>query len=337
VHLGWHFDRGGVLRVGSGDAGGGDAGGGDAGDRARGEAFRAAAANARATLLAGVTTVQSIGGAEDAPVRDAIARGELPGPRVLTSLAPITDSSLAPAALRALVRRRQADGADVVKLFASRGLGAGGGQTMSDAQLAAVCDEARRAGLRTVVHAISAASVGAAARAGCTQVEHGLLATDAELREMAARGTAFGPQACLVFRNYLDHRAEYARSGFPPSAFETLAGALPTARAAFRRALATPGLRVVFATDAVAGAHGRNADELVCRVRGGGQSPMDAVVSATSATARALGLAGEVGAVAPGLAADLIAVDGDPLADVAALQRVAFVMRGGIVHKRPAR
>jgi imidazolonepropionase-like amidohydrolase len=322
VHLGWYFTRRGLLHApGDGDT--------------RVESFRAAAANARAMLLAGVTTVQSIGGPEDAPVRDAIARGEIPGPRVLTSLEPITDASLAPDTLRALVRRRRAEGADVIKLFASSGLGAGGGRTLSDAQLDAACGEARAVGLRTVVHAIGAASVAAAARAGCTQIEHGLDATSAELRLMAERGTAFGPQACLVFRNYLDHRDEYARSGLPPDAFRTLVDALPAARAAFRRAAATPGLAVLFSTDAVAGAHGHNADELVCRVREGGQTPMAAIVSATSVAARALGLGDRVGAVAPGLEADLVAVDGDPLRDVRALRRVAFVMRGGVVYRRP--
>ncbi len=324
VHLGWYFTRLGTVSFGISRF-------------VPAESFRAIAANATAMLMAGVTTVQSVGGPEDALVRDSIARGGVAGPRILTSMTPITDSSLAPDTLRALVRQRRAEGADLIKLFASGGLGAGGERTMSDEQLAAVCGEARTQGLRTVVHAISAASVGAAARAGCTEIEHGLYATDAELREMAARGTVFGPQVCLIFQNYLDHRTEYERSGFTQASFATLAAALPEARATFRRALATPGLTVVFSTDAVAGAHGRNADELVCRVRDGGQSPMAAILSATSVAARALGLADRVGAVAPGLEADLVAVDGDPLRDVGALRRVAFVMRGGTVYKRPAR
>ena len=321
VHLGWYFNRRGTLH---------QPGDGDTPD----DAYRAVAANAAAMLMAGVTTVQSVGGGEDAPVRDAIARGALPGPRVLTSLAPIADAQAGPGALRAEVRRRRARGADVVKLFASGGLGAVDELAMSDAQLAAACGEARAAGPRTVVHAMSAASVRRAALAGCTQVEHGLLAGDDELRLMAERGTAFGPQVCLVFQNYLDHRDAYARSGFPAEAFDVLARALPQARAAFGRALRTPGLALVFSTDAVAGAHGRNAEELECRVRAG-QPPMDAIVSATSGSARALGLGDRVGAVAAGLDADLIAVDGDPSRDVALLRRVRFVMRGGRVYRRP--
>ena len=322
VHLGWYFNARGTLHApGDGDS--------------RTTSYRAYAANARAMLDAGFTTVQSVGGPEDGPVRDSIAAGRIPGPRVLTSLEPITDSTLAPDALRALVRQRVAEGADVIKVFASAGLGGGGGQTLSDAQLGAVCDEARRAGRRTVVHAISAASVGAATRAGCTEIEHGLYATDDELRAMADRGTYFGPQACLVFRNYLDHRTAYARSGFPPSAFGVLAAALPEARAAFVRARRTPGLRVVFSTDAVAGAHGHQADELVCRVREGGQPAMEAIVSATSLAAQALGIADRAGTIAPGRDADLVAVDGDPSRDVETLRRVAFVMRAGVVHRVP--
>ncbi|HEY0777622.1 MAG TPA: amidohydrolase family protein, partial [Gemmatirosa sp.] len=106
VHLGWYFNRRGALHTP------------DDGDTPE-QSFRAIAANARAMLLAGVTTVQSVGGPEDAPVRDAIARGEIPGPRVLTSLTPLADSSLSPDSLRALVRQRRAQGADLIKLFAS--------------------------------------------------------------------------------------------------------------------------------------------------------------------------------------------------------------------------
>jgi imidazolonepropionase-like amidohydrolase len=322
VHLGWYFNRRGVLhRPGDGDT--------------PEDSYRAIAANAKAMLDAGVTTVQSVGGPEDGPVRDSIAAGRIPGPRVLTSLQPIIDPRPTPDQMRMIVRARVAQGADLVKLFASEGLGGGGGQTLTDEQLDAICGEARALGRRTVVHAMTAESVRAATRAGCTEIEHGLFATDDDLRAMAERGTFFGPQVCLVFRNYLDFRATYARSGFSPDAFDVLAHALPTARATFQRALRTPGLQVIFSTDAVAGAHGRNAEELVCRVREGGQDPMAALVSATSLAAHALGLADRVGAVAAGLDADLVAVDGDPLRDITAMRRVAFVMRGGSVYRAP--
>jgi imidazolonepropionase-like amidohydrolase len=98
----------------------------------------------------------------------------------------------------------------------------------------------------------------------------------------------------------------------------------------FRKAIATPGLKIIFGTDAVALAHGHNADELLCRVKAG-QRPMDAITSATSATAAALGLGDKIGSIAPGYDADLIAVRGDPSQDIAAIAKVTFVMRGGVV------
>lgn len=320
VHLGWYINGEGRLH-GRGD-----------GDTPE-DAVLHAAGNAYTMLMAGVTTVQSLGGPEDRPVRDAIEAGALPGPRVLTSLQPIIDPRPTPEQMRELVRQRKAQGADLIKLFASEGIGGGGDPTLSDAQLAAICGEATAQGLRSVVHAISAASVRAATLAGCTEIEHGTFATDAELRLMAEHGTIFDPQVCLVFRNYLRNRETFARSGFPPESFAALEDALPKARESFRRALATPGLKVIFGTDAVALAHGHNAEELECRVREGGQAPMDAIVSATSRTADALGLGDRTGAVAPGLAADLVAVDGDPLRDITALERVRFVMRGGHVYR----
>jgi imidazolonepropionase-like amidohydrolase len=100
----------------------------------------------------------------------------------------------------------------------------------------------------------------------------------------------------------------------------------------FKRAIATPGLTVIFGTDAVALAHGRNADELLCRVKAG-QAPMDAITSATSLAAKAIGLGDRLGVIAPGFDADIIAVKGDPLKDIAATRDVVFVMRGGVVFR----
>lgn len=111
--------------------------------------------------------------------------------------------------------------------------------------------------------------------------------------------------------------------------------AIPLAQTTFRLALATPGLRIVFGTDAVAGAHGRNAEELICRVQEGGQSPMAAIVSATALAAFALRLDDQIGALRPGYEADIIAVDGMPDRDITALRKVVFVMKGGKVYKSP--
>jgi imidazolonepropionase-like amidohydrolase len=312
VHPGWYVDRQGKRNSQrSGDT--------------PAQAALARAGNLYATLMAGVTTIQSVGGPEDIDLRDAVSRGVIPGPRILTSITQINSPQASPDSLRALVQALKAQGADLIKLFASSGLGAGGAQTMSDEQLGAICGEAKSQGLRTVVHAISAASVRAATLAGCTQIEHGTFVTDAELTLMAERGTIFDPQVCLVFQNYIDHPDAYS---FTDSSLGPLRAALPTAARMFARAIRTPGLKVVFGTDAVALAHGRNVEELLCRVRAG-QAPMDAIVSATSAGAAALGLGGSLGVIASGYDADLIAVSGDPSRDIGALAHVVFVMRAG--------
>ena len=292
----------------------------------------AEAANAYRTLRAGFTTIQSVGDARDADVRDALATQGLPGPRILTSLEPITDDRLSPDSLRALVRARKADGADLVKIFAAASIRDGGRQTMSDAQLRALCGEARAVGLRSVVHTQSDESVRAATLAGCTQVEHGIFVQQASLDLMASRGTWFDPQCALVLQNYLDHRPKYDAIGnYNAAGFAAMERALPLTLAATRAALVTPGLKVVYGTDAVAGAEGRNAEDLVCRVQKAGEAPMHAIVAATSLNAEALGLGDRIGSVAPGYEADLVATDGDPSQDITAVRRVSFVMKGGVI------
>ena len=316
VHPGWYVDRNGKRNSQR------------SGDTPE-QAYRARSANLTATLMAGFTTVQSVGGAEDIELRDSIAQGALAGPRLLTSIAQLSQTRASPDSFRVIVRSLKAQGADLIKLFASSGLGAGGAQLLSDDQIGAICSEARTQGLRTLVHAISAQSVRAATLAGCTQIEHGTFVSDAELRLMAEHGTIFDPQVCLVFQNYLDHPDAY---GFTPEQLVPLRNAIPTARAMFAQAIHTPGLKIVFGTDAVALAHGRNAEELACRVEAG-QPAMDAIVSATSAGAAALGMGDSIGAVAPGYEADLIATDGDPSANIGAARKVVFVMKGGVRYK----
>lgn len=294
----------------------------------------AAAGNAYATLMAGVTTTQSLGSPDDKELRDAIARGALPGPRLLTSLGSLSESSGTPDELREKVRAFKARGADVIKLFASRSIREGGAQTMTDAQLQAACDEGHRQGLRVLVHAHAAEAMLAAVNAGCDQIEHGIFATDEVLRLMAEKGTYLSPQCGLVFRNYLDNRARYQGIGnYNDAGFKSMEESLPLAVAAVRRATRTPGLKVVFGTDAVAGAHGRNADDLVCRMTEAGQPPLAALAGATSLAAQSMQLADSLGTLAPRKLADLIAVPGDVTRDPAALRRVFFVMRDGRVYR----
>jgi len=296
----------------------------------------AASANAYATLAAGFTTIQSIGSPEDKDLRDWIATQGLPGPRIITSLTPIQGGDTA--RLRQLVQQRKQQGADVIKIFASASIRDGGKQSLTDEQLRAVCGEATAQGLRSVVHAHSAESVRAAVNAGCTQVEHGVFVTQAELDLMAQKGTWFDPQCSLVFRNYLDNRAKYDGIGnYNAEGFAAMERALPLAAEVIRKAIATKGLKMVYGTDAVAGAHGRNAEDLVCRVQTSGQKTMDAIVSATSLSAASLGLGDVIGALAAGYDADIIAVDGDPIKDITAVRRVSFVMKGGRVVKDDGR
>lgn len=317
--MGWHFNRAGRFHTGSD------------GETPAEEAL-AAAGNAFAILNAGFTTIASPGAAADAILRDAISRNVLAGPRLLTSLDPISNAQLTPDSLRALVHHRRADGADFIKIFASASIRDGGRQTMSDEQLKALCGEAKAIGIRTMVHAHSAESMRAATLAGCTQIEHGVFATQDVLDLMAQNGTYFDPQCSLVFRNYLDNRAKYDGIGnYNAAGFAAMEKALPTAANVIRLAARTKGLKMVYGTDAVAGAHGHNADDLVCRMREGGQDPMSAIVSATSLNAESLGLRNDIGSLAPGYQADLIAVDGDPTRDPTALQRVVFVMKSGRV------
>jgi imidazolonepropionase-like amidohydrolase len=277
VHLGWYVTAQGRLHQAA-----------DGDDDAT--ATLNVAGNAQRMLQAGFTTVQSVGGPEDRPVRDAIARGVLAGPRILTTLGSVNERSGGPDSLRVLIRGFKARGADAIKIFASASIREGGVQTMTQEQLDAACGEARVQGLRSIVHAHAAAAVKAAVRAGCTQVDHGVFVDDEALRMMAAAGTWFEPQCELVFRNYLDHRGWFQGIGnYNDEGFRAMEHALVLRRGLVERLRAHPDVRLVF------------------------------------------------GRVAPGYRADLVAFDGDPRRDAAAFQRVAFVMRNGVVHRQPPR
>jgi imidazolonepropionase-like amidohydrolase len=332
VHIGWHFGKDGRF---------------DNSGETPAQRALYAAENAYATLRSGFTTVQSVGEAADADLRAAIARGVLPGPRLLTSIRQINERTGAargeaggapvlatPDQLRDAVRQAKTAGADVIKLFASASIRDGGKQTMTDEQLRAACGEATAQGLRTLVHAHSAESMKAATLAGCTQIEHGSFATEEVFKLMVERGTYFDPNVGLVLQNYLENKPRFLGIGnYNDEGFAYMEKALPIVLAMFKRAIAVPHLKIVFGTDAVAGAHGRNVEEAIVRVRDGGQPPMDAIVSMTSLAAESLRMQDQIGAIVPGLAADLVAVNGDPLTDITSLRRVVFVMKAGKVYR----
>jgi len=299
------------------------------------QAALAATGNAYVTLIAGFTTIQSVGSPEDKELRAAIQSGSVPGPRLLTSLEPIEDPKLTPEQIRETVRKLKADGADLVKIFASRSIRQGGTRTLSDEQLQAACGEAKAQGLRTLVHAYRDA-VRAAANAGCTEVEHGTYATQEDLDAMAQHGTFFDPQVGLVIHNYLDNKPKFLGSGtYTEEGFAKMQEVLPVIAEMFKHALATKNLKIVFGTDAVAGAHGRNAEEFIYRVQAG-EDPMDALVAANSRAAESLNMQDEIGSIVPAMQADIIAVDGDPLKDITAVRRVVFVMKSGRVYRNEA-
>jgi imidazolonepropionase-like amidohydrolase len=308
-------------------------------DRTTPEAAYQSESNAYATLMAGFTTIQSPGSPTDIPLRDAIQRGAIPGPRILTSAAPLFgrgEQTGTPDEIRAFVQKQKAAGADFIKIFASGGM-TRGTMTMSQEQLNAACDEARKQGLRTLVHAFRDA-VRAATIAGCTEIEHGLGASDDDLKLMAERGIYLDPQAGLLLETYLQYKDKFLQPPYyTEEGFAAMKDLIPAHQEFIKRAIKIPGLKIAFGTDSVAGAHGHNAEDFIHRVRDSGVDPMAAMVSANSLGAESLGLSAQIGSVAPGLQADIIALDGDPLKDITAVRRVAFVMKGGVVYKNVSR
>jgi imidazolonepropionase-like amidohydrolase len=340
VHVDWHFQPDGKY------------GSNRPGQVPETPAQRAAAIqkNLDDTLQAGFTTVQSLGNAGDKALRDEIAAGTRTGPRILSSLGQISPRQAQPAgtgrngqptpareadsaeALRQRVRDAKTSGADVIKAFASGSIRDGGAMSVTQEQLDAVCGEAKAQGLRAVVHVYDSASILAAIKAGCSQLEHGFYADDAALRAVKAANIFFDPNIGLVMQNYLENKDRFLGNGnYTEEGFAFMEKTVPTLAPFFARALAS-GVRMPMGSDAVAGAHGQNAREILARVAAG-QRPMDAIVSTTSLAAESLRLGGSIGSLVVGYEADIIAVEGDPTKDISLLRKVKFVMKGGRVFK----
>jgi imidazolonepropionase-like amidohydrolase len=311
VHLDWHFDETHHIT--------------NRNNESRETLALYTAENAWVTLLGGFTTVQCLGAPTDVLVRDRISKGLLPGPRILTAMTPVNSRTGNPEAIRAAIKKLKADGADVVKIFAAT---AGPETIMTDAQMEAAVSEARAQGLRTVTHARFLPEEKVAVRGGVTAIEHGYGLDDETLETMAQRGIYFDPNF-LVSHNYIENREAYRRGMEEVTTREKL---LVTLAEVIQRARRHK-VKIVLGTDAVAGAHGRNAEEFIYRVKDGHERNMDVIMSGTSVAAESLGMADRIGSIAPGMEADLVATEGNPLDDITAVRRVVFVMKGGTIYK----
>jgi imidazolonepropionase-like amidohydrolase len=319
VHLGWHFGSDGKWDINANLE----------------DHVLYALDNAYKMAQVGVTTVQSLGGPEDKPVREALKRGIVPGPRVLSSLGALFAQTGDPAAMRMRVNELADEGADVIKIFGSESIRTGGGPNLSSEQLEAACGEAHKRGLRAVVHAHGPEAARRASEAGCNGIEHGALLDQKTLKILAKNDTYYAPHTHLIFQNYFDNKERYSGIGnFNAAGFEALAEAVPKSLQAFKIALSVPGLKILYGTDAVAGAHGRNMEELIYRVQIGGQDPMQALVSAHSLAAKSLGMDDQIGTLTSGFLADIVAVEGNPEQDIEALKKVRAVMINGQVIRQ---
>jgi len=293
-----------------------------------------AAENARKYLESGFTTLRSLGSSNlvDVDLRNAINAGLVPGPRLFVSGEPLAETAVKPAEgegpMREYVRRQVAANVDVIKIFGSLSSRAGGGPTYTLEQLKAAVDEAHKAGKPVAVHAHAAEAVRRAILAGADTVEHGALMDDAVIDLLVQKQVVYVPNLYLA-EYYLangqkfhfnEEQLRYTRDFMKPRA------------EAFAKAV-KKGARIVFGTDAVAGMAGHTAPEFERRVALG-MPAQQAITSATSTPAKVLGMADKIGDLKPGMFADIIAVEGNPLEDIKALGRVTFVMKEGTIYKQ---
>jgi imidazolonepropionase-like amidohydrolase len=319
-----------------------------------------AVANARRTLRAGFTTVRNLGlfiqtGGLllDVALKKAIDFGWVDGPRVVPAghaicptgghLDPTMFQAFAPHVLpltveegiangvdeiRKAVRYQIKHGAQLIKVCASGGVmshtGPAGAQQYSDDELAAVADEAHRAGLRVAAHAHGDAGIRAAVLAGIDCIEHGSLMSDDTIELLLQRGTFLVPTTYLADGMDVSHAA--------PELQAKAAEVFPRAKQTISKAVAR-GVKIACGTDAPAIPHGKNAKELIALVDRG-MTPLQAIRAATVVSAELIDVT-DRGRLQPGLLADIIAVPGDPLADITMTEDVRFVMKGGQVYRRP--
>ena len=313
------------------------------------------AGNARATLRAGFTTVRDLGDPARGirALRDAIDRGDVEGPTIVNAGEPISvtgghgdpmnglaepyahavadsvqNTCDGPDDCRRAVRRQVGLGAQVIKFMATGGVlsnvSGGLGRAMLPEEMKAIIDTAHGLGRKVAAHSHAAEGTRAAVEAGVDTIDHGTFLDDATIRLMKEKGTWLVPTMIAPATALQQARAGMLPPATIPKAEEAAAAAVDSHRRAF-----AAGVKVAFGTDSGVSRHGDNAKEFALMV-GAGMTPARAIKAATMDAAEALGRPG-IGRIAPGLAADLIAVDGDPLADVRQLEDVDFVMKGGKV------
>tara|TARA_R110001606_G_scaffold12306_2_gene52971 strand:- start:62935 stop:64251 length:1317 start_codon:yes stop_codon:yes gene_type:complete len=312
---------------------------------------------ARRTLMAGFTTVADLGAENNAifALRDGIAAGEVPGPRVIASgssvsihgghgdingfredimhlLSSESICSGADDCMRA-VRTQVRSGADIIKITATGGVlsntAAGLGQQFTDAELAAIVEVAHRMGRQVTAHAHGVDGINAFLRAGGDSIEHGTYLDAESIRLFRREGTYLVPT--LLAGDFVARIAASPGNFFTPAQTAKALEAGPKMLDMARRAH-DGGVRIAFGTDSGVSAHGDNAREFALLVQAG-MTPLEAVQSATVVAADHLRISGEAGRITVGMPADLIAVSGDPLSDVTTLEHVRFVMKGGVVYR----
>ena len=321
-------------------------------------AFRAAG-NAKKTLMAGFTTVRNLGDGTGATLalRDAIAAGELPGPGIIDAGRSISttsghmDETLSLAeelhgsieqdnlcdgadACRRAVRLQIRRGADVIKIATTGGvnsrIGAGLGRQIFDDEVKALVDTAHLYGKKIAVHAHGTDGINAALAAGADSIEHGTMLDDESVRLFKKAGAWYVPTLSTI-NGYIE-RLKANPNAYPPEVLAKVKWRIEVTGKSLEKAYPA-GVQIAFGTDAGVSKHGRNADEFELMVKHG-MPASAAIAAATTGAAHLLGVDKEVGSLEAGKAADIIAVSGNPLADITVLKNVRFVMKGGSVFKR---